>query len=777
MALAVGASASKRGAGSEIPTPRDFLGYDPIEEARAVGADQLAGYLRALDRGSDRVAIEPVGLSTGGRPLWMAQISSRENLLQSPGTAPPVTVLITCSIHADEVGPALMGLRLLYRLASSRTPGIERIYRNLRLLVFPAANPDGLDRVKKFAGEDACRPGPLPILYHRFTGHDINRDWTLLTQAEIRILVRIFSRWRPNLAIDVHQMGRIGPRLFLPPYAKPINPAIPRGLLRRADALGTAVREEMQRAGRTGIVSGAIFDAWTPARLYPFFHGAPRFLIEVASADLFRPVKPGGVDEPHPVLGGGGVREIWGIREIADYGLLAVESALRIVSESPGEWLAGDGETRGTGRSYFVPAGQPDPWAAREILEALRLGGAGVGRSSTGWTISAPDSGPLGLDGWLQTLLECTPYPVHETNRDPYDSTCHDLVHLAGLKIQFREGIPAGLEAQAKPLEVFPGSILPSENEGNGYLLDQGSLAVFRELPGLIQEGLEVRRLSGTVLSGGRKFPPGTFFLPGVAPEWIARIALEAGVAAAPAPAWVPATPVRIPRIGVCAARSPSMDEGWTRWILEDFRIPFQAVRDFAIDLDPIEVLVIPQGTFPRENPIPAGAGAAIRTFVSRGGRVVALGTSGRLISSCLKLPVMERRISGKGGVQPVPGTLLRGRKTRAGRGHPVLLGTGDDVPLFCTGGPFWEPGMSGNGSDMAFRSPRALLVFPLKDIALCGLLRDEKVLEGASPLVEVTEEKGSYLLFGFRPQFRGWTLGSMRIFLNALLVSPGPEF
>ena len=62
-------------------------------------------------------------------------------------------------------------------------------------------------------------------------------------------------------------------------------------LVAAAGALGSHVASRLTTAGRTGVVTGAIFDAWTPGRAYPHTHGGVRLLSETASARLATPVE------------------------------------------------------------------------------------------------------------------------------------------------------------------------------------------------------------------------------------------------------------------------------------------------------------------------------------------------------------------------------------------------------------------------------------------------------------------------------------------------------
>ncbi len=163
------------------------------------------------------------------------------------------------------------------------------------LLVLPSHNPDGTDLVAEWYRRQLGTPfegTSPPVLYHPYVGHDNNRDWYMFTQPETRLTVRhLYHRWHPQIVHDVHQMGSRGARLFVPPYADPWEPNVDGALVAAANALGSHVASRLTTGGRTGVVTGAIFDAWTPGRAYPHTHGGVRLLSETASARLATPIE------------------------------------------------------------------------------------------------------------------------------------------------------------------------------------------------------------------------------------------------------------------------------------------------------------------------------------------------------------------------------------------------------------------------------------------------------------------------------------------------------
>src|SRR5437016_6056 len=130
-------------------------------------------------------------------------------------------VAITCGIHSTEVGSYLSSMLIAYRLASSNDPEIQEILRNTIILLVPSTNPDGVDIVNNWYQKTLGTPyegTDPPELYHKYTGHDDNRDWYAFTQVETQLVVdKILNIWHPQIVHDIHQQGAFGSRLFLPP--------------------------------------------------------------------------------------------------------------------------------------------------------------------------------------------------------------------------------------------------------------------------------------------------------------------------------------------------------------------------------------------------------------------------------------------------------------------------------------------------------------------------------------------------------------------------------
>ena len=309
---------NKRPAKAAVPAPREVIGFTPGDDRKLAAWSQIVDYFKLLERTSNRVKFEELGKTTLGRPFVLATISSPANLarlerfkeiqhkLADPRTFDSndaeaekliaegrTIVMITCGIHSTEVGGNLVSMNIAYRLASDDSPETREILDRCIVLLVPSLNPDGVDIVKnwydKTLGTPAEGTNP-PELYHHYTGHDNNRDWYAFTQVETQLTIdKIQNVWHPQIVHDIHQQGETGSRFFLPPYVDPWEPNVSPIIQAGVNFMGSSMAWELTAEGKAGVVIDGVYDAWTPGRAYQHYHGGIRILSETASARLASP--------------------------------------------------------------------------------------------------------------------------------------------------------------------------------------------------------------------------------------------------------------------------------------------------------------------------------------------------------------------------------------------------------------------------------------------------------------------------------------------------------
>ncbi len=240
-------------ANAAVPTPKEHLGYEPGADYKLADYNDIITYFQKLARSSDRILLSEFGKTAMGKPMYIAYISSPENLkkldqyreisrrlaLGEPAEAEArklaaqgkAIVWIDSGLHANEVSPAQHAPELAYRMVTGEDAETQAIRRDVILLQVPVINPDGLDMISHWYRGNVGTPyetAPLPFLYQKYAGHDNNRDWFMLNLAETRAVSKLlFQDWFPQILYNQHQAPQFPARIFVPPYAEPLNPNIP----------------------------------------------------------------------------------------------------------------------------------------------------------------------------------------------------------------------------------------------------------------------------------------------------------------------------------------------------------------------------------------------------------------------------------------------------------------------------------------------------------------------------------------------------------------------
>ncbi|HMS08058.1 MAG TPA: M14 family zinc carboxypeptidase [Pyrinomonadaceae bacterium] len=781
---------------SQVPTPKDVLGFTPGDDRKLASWAQVVDYFKKLDAASDRMVFEEIGKSTMGAPFVYATVSSPENLKEldryklvndqladprlfnrkkgDPETAAKrliaegkTIVLITFGIHSTEVGSTLSSMLIAHELVSSNDVRIKNILDNTIILLVPSLNPDGVDIVKNWYDKTLGTPyegtNP-PELYHKYTGHDNNRDWYAFTQVETQLTVdKIHNVWHPQIVLDVHQQGIYGARQFLPPYMPPVEPNVPQQIVEGYTELGLYIAGDMRKKGFQGLTTGTTYDAWTPARAYSHYPGGVRIRSETASARLASPItvkaeelRGGRGVNPHkddanngPAWKGGE----WKLRNITDYMTSAAFSLLTHAANNREEWLTRfyeigkeavrprkDGELR----AYIVPAPENPRYGGKDQdpkVENVRR-----------WTL---------LRALRQAGVELQNVGKFELNGKQFkDNT---------IVIRMDQPYAGFAKAMIDPI-IYPDLRDEKGNPISPYDVTAHSLALL--------SGTNVDRLTSDF-----SFPP--------APEGLAR---ADGVSATKAP------PVFLYRSEI-----PSMDEGWTRWIFEIFelditkhqfnRFNYRNVgsRELSNEnlLEQSRVIVFPdqsanqilngyaKGSMPDEYVGGVGKEGVenLKKFVESGGTLVFLNRSSLFAIEQFKLPIINVTAGLDRKDFYIPGSILR---TNLDVEHPIAKGMPEqsiawfeqspvfDIPRdWTTSGD--EPGTP--WQTIKRSDVRTIASYPTdpKQILLSGWALGAEKIAGKAALVEVRVGKGKIILFGFRPQYRGQSLATFPLLFNAI--------
>ena len=755
--------AAQKRAATALPTPASILGYEPGADRKLPTWKQVTDYFTALDKASPRVTTRTLGKTTLGRPFLAVFISDSSTLanldrykqiqrkLMDPRLRKPQelqqllidgknVILITSSIHSTEVGGFTTPLVLADRLARGETADAKSVLANTIVILVPSQNPDGVDIVGDWYRStlDSKSEGTEPPqLYHKYTGHDNNRDWYAFTQVETRYTVdSLYSQWDPQIVNDVHQQGGNAGRIFIPPYMDPVEPNIDPILTAGTNALGMAMGWRMTAEGKSGIATNASYDQWSPARQYSLYHRGVRILTETASARLatsveytFDQLGNGRGYEAKtatwnfPALWKGGK---WTYGDIVAYQVSASWALLVEAAKDRRAWLesyvalgdramspAREWSTSPVPTAFVIPKQKQDPQALQRLLWTLQHGQVEV-RESTAPIAVGSVTYPAGsyvisttqpYGGYAKTLLERQKYPdLREypggPPKRPYDVTAHTLPLLFGVDVAAYTGaepsVTAPVAAVAEPTYSVP----------------------------------ELSRKTG------------------------------------------------IPRIAIYRSFASTMDEGWTRWMFDSYGVAFTSITDTDVRAGNLggrfDVVIIPDQN---ARQIAGGLGAAfpdslrgglgepgaqaLAAFVRGGGTLLAFNNASDYAIEALKLPVKNVLAGVRNTDFYAPGSLL---SVELMKGHLATVNVTAPVPAI-----WFENSPAFEITDPS--QTTAIATYQAKgDPLLSGWLLGGSKLNGKAAMVESVVGTGRVYLYGFRPQYRGQSMATQPLIWYAML-------
>ena len=853
-------------ADAEIPTPEETFGHEVGADHKLIPYPDVLSYLETVAAASDRVSIEEAGRSTLDNPMKVIILSSPENLarlerlrdiarlLAKPGDLTPeqsqqlvdegkVIALVTCTIHSTEVGSTQMVTEFVHDFATTQDPERLAWMDEVVLLVMPSINPDGqlmvVDWYNQWLGTE-YEGGRMPWLYHHYVGHDDNRDFYMLSQKETQVVNDVlYHRWFAQSFLDEHQMGSTGPRMFVPPQTDPLNEEVHSLIFRQADVLGTNMSFRLEEAGKTGVGHNMIFDSYWPGatRNTAWWKNVTGLLTEVASARIASPVY---VDPGELRAGGKGIPEYgrrsnfpspwqggwWRLRDIVEYELIATWAFLEANAENRASilanmnrmarWSIENGSTEPP-YAFVIPPGQHDPVAAAKLVHLLLRHGVEVAVAAeplkvgfsvypTGTTV-IPAAQPY--RPFLLTMLRPQRYPEVKNDSDagilePYDVASWSLPLSMGVEVvEASEPLQAALETLAEP--VWPAPQI--DDSAAGHLIPAGADSAYPAINRLLADGKKVYRL-GVDADIGRR---GDIYLAAndIAPSTLADIAGELHVPVVPA-ASSPDTEmleVGSARVGLFKPWVASMDEGWTRFILEDYEFPLTTIPnekirsgEFTAEVDvllfpDVSPSIISKGepdrgsryrrwwtplppkysggidTSPEENggdkkkkeAKKTTGGDHIKRWVQGGGTVVALGGSSQYFIDLFELPVADVLADVPRSEFNCPGSSLR---VKMNVESPLSFGMRAEEIIYFADSPAFRTQVPDPRFD---RTVIARYPDDDKDILVSGYLEGGERLEKRAAAVEFSVGKGRVILIGFGAQHRAQPVRTFKLLFNTL--------
>ncbi len=629
---------------SSFQTPKEFFGFKPGEDGMLFTYEELISYLQILVEASPRLKLVEIGKTPMERPMYIAFISSAENIssldkLQNINrelalnpyltedqreiyfNEGKVFVLGTLSMHSGEVGPSQAAALIAYDLATTNDPKKIDFLKNSVYMMVPCHNPDGMDMIvehyKKYKGTK-YDGSSMPGVYHKYVGHDNNRDFVTLTQEDTRAIARIYNQdWFPQVMVEKHQMGSTGPRYFVPPPHDPIAENVDAGIWNWVGIFGSNLITDMTGAGLKGVSQHYLFDEYWPGSTGTcMWKNVIGFLTESASTKYATPiyVEPNelnvhgkglseyeiSINMPEPWEGGW-----WRLSDIVEYEIVSTISILETAAANRQEILKYRNDLckkeveRGNTKPpyyYILPKQQHDKSEFIELVNLLDEHGVEVYFLKNNIEINDRVFGdgdvviPLAqpFRPFIKEVMEKQKYPVrHYTPNGeiikPYDITSWSLpLHKGVTAVEINEKviIPlSDLERVTAPLSIKmePGF------EPTAFLFSANNNESYKAAFIAIANGLKVERLINQVEITGDVIPAGSFLISletndrEAADNLIGKLNVD--------PIYLrdysnfELEKLYMPRIALIESNFHDMDAGWTRYIFDAYYIPYTVIK------------------------------------------------------------------------------------------------------------------------------------------------------------------------------------------------------
>ena len=811
---------------SQIPVPKDIIGHT-IGERHTV-PHQVVEYFQAIANESDRVEYFQHGVTYEGRRQVHVVVTSPANharledirlahlrLSDSPSEVGdseiegmPIVVYAGYSIHGNEASGTEAAILTLYHLAAGEGQEIEDLLENSIIIVDPMFNPDGRDRFADWANRfrGTAHTWDSQDLEHNEawpggrTNHylfDLNRDWLPAVHPESQARLEVFHRWRPQILTDHHEMGSNATFFFQPGIQSRTNPNTPRENQELTRKIGHYHARALDMRGSLYYTEESFDDFYYgKGSTYPDINGAIGILFEQASSRaLARSTQNG------PLTYG------YSVSNQFSTSLSTLEAAVELRTElltyhrdfyrSAGQ-LFDDAESKA-----YVVSTKGAKARAYDIITLL-------GRHQIVVNELSRDLEAEDIYGERRMFEKEHAFVVSMNQRQArlikalferqtefsdslfYDVSTWTLPLSYGMEYAELERVPA--LGQLIDVEMLATGEFRGQS-AYAYVIPWDGLYASRALYRLQEAGVRVRASSRdfAASSGGvlHSFKKGALIV-WVQQEGVSSDDIREALLSAAEQDFVSVFPVDTgltpdgPDLGTGTAdvlakttvalvagsgtSSYNVGEVW-HLLSHRMRIPVSLIdsgRLESIKLDDYTVLVHAGGNVS----IPDN----VQKWVSEGGTLITLSSATSTLIDDELISLEERELDVDSLIQNVPYdkiTSARGAQRIGGsilnalldETHPIAYGIGNSLPLFRNSSSFFDRDKAPGSAPVVYSS----------DPWISGYVSDERrpMADGAVAVGVAEMGRGNIIYFADNPNFRGFWLGSARLFLNAVVFGP----
>ncbi len=831
---------------AQVPTPGSVLGHTPGDDFYLADYEDTVRYFHALaDASAGRMKMFTVGKTTEGKDIEIAVISSAANLSKLDETkqiagrmahaadltddaarelarTSRVIVHIDGGLHSSEVAGTQHTMVLAYKLLSAKDdPEVDAILENVVLVLWPTLNPDGQDMVVHWYRKNLgtkYEVSPLPWLYQEYVGHDNNRDGYMLNMKEEQVVTKTQLEYSPVIFYCQHQTAPFPARIWIPPFSDPISSNISPYVRSWLNVVGTNMAAYLNAHKMPGAISESRFDNWYAGFMdwAHVFRNEISFFTETALYEYATPHFYTVNDFPKnyqdlraltmyttPWEGGW-----WHLKDAVDYMVGGSMSVLDLAAKNRETLLynryqaARDNIEHYRSEppfAYVISSRQTDTPEAGLLAQLMIDNGLDVYASKDGFKANGV-SYPAGswvipmdqpFSAMAKELFERQKYPdalENGTSKSidlPYDVTGWTLPLQMGVDV---DAVTDPLQAEQRGLmtkiDKAEAPAAGVDGAGTTFAVSHRVNASFELVNAVLREGGTVS-LAQDAVKTPAGMEKGAFVIGGVARTKIEELTKKYAAPAEAVTAPAHTLALKKARIGLYRPWAPSIDEGWTRWVLENYGFEPKSLYNADIRSANLrsryDVIVLPDlstrqlmegfgiGVVPGQYSGGIGQDGLnnIREFVREGGTLIALNKTASTLIPLLSLPVENVIEGAKSDKFFCSGALLRLNLEHAEL--PVNYGVSESPVVMFQSGPAFAPAAGFHGAVLA-RYPKE--TNPLES----GLLLHPEAIEGKAAAMELVYGKGRIVLFGFKPQFRGQSHATYKYLFNELYAYEHPD-
>ena len=715
--------------------PKDFFGYKPGTDRMLLDYGELIEYLQELAQASPKLKMIEIGESPLGRTMYLVFISNEANIqnldnlkkinkrlaldpdipqeeLKQMFAKGRVFCLATLSMHSNEVGPSQSAPLIAHELITSQDRKIKEWLNNVVYMMVPCHNPDGMDMVvehyRKYKGTK-YEGASLPGIYHKYVGHDNNRDFVTLSQSDNKAVARIYNQtWYPQVMVEKHQMGSGSVRYFVPPMHDPIAENVNASIWNWTWVFGSNMNTYMTKRDMAGVAQHYLFDDyWVGSTETALWKNVIALLTEAAGVQHATPIY---IEENELKAYGKGLSEYkksinmplpweggwWRLSDIVDYEIASTKSMIKTSSLRREDILKFRNrmcrESIKLGKTeppyyYIFPQEQHDQSELVNMINLLMEHNVTIYQLDSDLLlndkqfrkgdIAVPLAQPF--QNFIKEVLEAQKFPVrHYTPGGkvikPYDIASWSLPLHRGIEsYEINDGIHKNLEAALSEIEEQYSLKGPAPEEYKSIIFSANNNESYEAAFAALKSGLKVDRLEGKAEVNGETIPKGSFMLKS---GWgkkdkLAKILdnLQVTPFFTDKKIEIETNSIELPKIGLIESYFHDMDAGWTRYIFDQYNINYDVLRpgEFPeLDLGKYDILVFPdenlsvlkEGKYKSQGQIymssyppefAEGMGNKglnnLMKFLNQGGKVISWGRSTRLFAGLQKIKEEEQII------------------------------------------------------------------------------------------------------------------------------------